>query len=1057
MRSPGPSRARWPGSRWAITRSPRGRHAGANYTIAFTGSKLTITPAPLTVTANPQTKVYGTADPALTDTATGFVDTTVDGVTIDDTTATALSGGLARTPGETVSGGPYAITQGTLAADSNYTIHFTGSSLTIIPAPLTVTANSQTKVYGTADPTLTETATGFVDTTVDGVTIDDTAATALTGHLARTSGETVSGGPYAITQGTLAASNYTIAFTGSTLAITPAPLTVTANAQTKVYGTADPTLTETATGFVDTTVDGVTIDDTAATALTGHLARTPGETVSGGPYAITQGTLAASNYTITFTPSTLSITPAPLAITANPQTKVFGHDDPALTVTPTGLVDTTVDGVAIDDTAATVLTGAPARAQAGTLAGEQVGPYAIAQGTLAANSNYTITFAGNTLTITPAPLTVTANPQTKVYGLADPTLSETAAGFVDATVDGVTIDDTAATALTGHLARTSGETVSGGPYAITQGTLAASSNYTITFTGSTLAITPAPLIVTANPQTKVYGHDDPALTVTPTGLVDTTVDGVTIDDTAATVLTGAPARAQAGTLVGEQVGPYAIAQGTLAANSNYTTTFAANTLAITPAPLIVTANPQTKVYGLADPTLTDTATGFVDTTVDGVTIDDTAATALTGHLARTPGGTVSGGPYAITQGTLTANSNYTTHFTGNMLTITPATLTIVAEPETKSFGSADPPLAYISSGFQFSDTAATVLTGSLGRAAGETVSGSPYAIGQGTLTANSNYTIHFTGSSLSITPATPAVTVSDPGGTYTGAPIAAMATVTGVNGTAAGSLEGVAPTLTYYAGTGTLGTDLGSAAPSAAGTYTVVARFPGSANYAAAVSQPATFVITPVAATIAPTPTIALTCSSSSPVYGQAVTFVATVSSSVTPGGTVTFSDGTTPLATISLDSAGQAALTLSNLPAGSQPITASYDGVTGVSASSTAAAESVSQAATGIVLVPPTVQSGRKKRGVDALTVEIAPVAPGGGVPTGRVTFEIRTKHRKKVTVKTLRTVELSGGEATLRFKPNQVLNKTLTIVYSGDPDFLASMMSPPKMTKSGIASTRI
>ena len=70
-------------------------------------------------------------------------------------------------------------------------------------------------------------------------------------------------------------------------------MTVTANPQTKVYGTADPTLTDTATGFVDTTVDGVTIDDTAATALTGHLARTPGETVSGGPYAITQGTLAA--------------------------------------------------------------------------------------------------------------------------------------------------------------------------------------------------------------------------------------------------------------------------------------------------------------------------------------------------------------------------------------------------------------------------------------------------------------------------------------------------------------------------------------------------------------------------------------------------------------------------------------------------------------------------------------------------------------------------------------------------------------------------------------------
>ena len=96
----------------------------------------------------------------------------------------------------------------------------------------------------------------------------------------------------------------------------------------------------------------------------------------------------------------------------------------------------------------------PARAQAGTLAGEQAGGYAISQGTLAADSNYTISFTGNTLTITPAPLTVTANPQTKVYGTDDPALTDTATGFVDTTVDGVTIDDTAATALSGQLART---------------------------------------------------------------------------------------------------------------------------------------------------------------------------------------------------------------------------------------------------------------------------------------------------------------------------------------------------------------------------------------------------------------------------------------------------------------------------------------------------------------------------------------------------------------------------------------------------------------------------
>ncbi len=357
-----------------------------------------------------------------------------------------------------------------------------------------------------------------------------------------------------------------------------------------------------------------------------------GEQVGG--YAITQGTLTADgNYTMSFTGGTLAITPATLTVTANTQTKVYGTSDPSLTDSVAGLVNTTVDGVPIDDTAASVLTGSLARAQARTLAGEQAGSYAIAQGTLASDSNYTMHFTGSTLSITPAPLTVTASPQTKVYGTNDPSLTGGVTGLVNTTVDGVTIDDTAATVLTGALARVPGEAVIGSPYAIVQGTLAADSDYTIHFTGSTLTITPAALTVSANPQTKVYGTNDPTLTDTVTGLVDTTVDGVTIADTAATALSGSSARAQAGALTGEQAGSYAIAQGTLTADANYAIQFTGSTLTIMPATLTIAANAQTKVYGTSDPSLTDTVTGLVDTTVDGLTIDDTAANVLSGSLA----------------------------------------------------------------------------------------------------------------------------------------------------------------------------------------------------------------------------------------------------------------------------------------------------------------------------------------------------------------------------------------------------------------------------------------
>ena len=49
------------------------------------------------------------------------------------------------------------------AAASDYTISYGVGSLSVTAAPLTITANSQTKVYGAALPTLTAAYTGFVN------------------------------------------------------------------------------------------------------------------------------------------------------------------------------------------------------------------------------------------------------------------------------------------------------------------------------------------------------------------------------------------------------------------------------------------------------------------------------------------------------------------------------------------------------------------------------------------------------------------------------------------------------------------------------------------------------------------------------------------------------------------------------------------------------------------------------------------------------------------------------------------------------------------------------
>ena len=60
---------------------------------------------------------------------------------------------------------------------------------------------------------------------------------------------------------------------------------------------------------------------------------------------------------------------------------------------------------------------------------------------------------------------------------------------------------------------------------------------------------------------------------------------------------------------------------------------------------------------------------------------------------------------------------------------------------------------------------------------------------------------------------------------------------------------------------------------------------------------------------------------------------------------------------------------------------------------------ESVSRAATAIVLVPHPILQGKKKLEAVGLTVKIEPATTGGGVPTGQVTFEFVKKHRKKVS----------------------------------------------------------
>jgi len=304
---------------------------------------------------------------------------------------------------------------------------------------------------------------------------------------------------------------------------------------------------------------------------------------------------------------------------------------------------------------------------------------------------------------------------------------------------------------------------------------------------------------------------------------------------------------------------------------------------------------------------------------------------------------------------------------------------------------------------------------------------------------------------ITVIQATPTIGLSATGGTFDGNPFPASVTIagTGNDSTPSASLEGVAPVLTYYVGTGSSGTSLGQTPPIHAGIYSVVATFPGSTDYSETRSTPVSFTIGKA------THTIGLTSSGGSSVFGQTVAFVATVTAgAATSGGTVTFYDGSKPLGTAPLSASGNASLTTSALAVGSHSITAVLGGNADLfAAPSGATAESVAQAATQVVLIPAAVH---KKKAVVSLNLEaqVQPIAPGSGVPTGTVTFEIQTKSRKTVTEKVLGTAALSGGAATLVVKPSRVLKKTIIILYGGDADYKSSTAMPSVLTQGTLKS---
>ena len=191
-------------------------------------------------------------------------------------------------------------------------------------------------------------------------------------------------------------------------------------------------------------------------------------------------------------------------------------------------------------------------------------------------------------------------------------------------------------------------------------------------------------------------------------------------------------------------------------------------------------------------------------------------------------------------------------------------------------------------------------------------------------------------------------------------------------------------------------------------------------------------VVQPVATT-----TVLTVSPGTTTVFGQAVILTATVApvtpGSGTPTGTVTFSDGSTTLGTSTLDATGTATFSATTLSAGTvHSLTAVYNGGgTFTGSTSSAVTQMVDQASTttSISASPNPATAGQAV----TLTAVVSAVAPGGGTPTGTVTFEEGTN--------TLGTGTLdANGQATFQTSSLTMGTHTITAVYAGDSNFLTS-----------------
>ncbi len=519
-----------------------------NYTISQpTGLTANITQASITITAEPNIKIYdGDITASTTPTVSGLQGSTDTVTGLAETYDTKNVG-----TGKTLSVSAYTVNDGNTGG--NYAVSTVSTSTGEIDTrAITVTASANNKVYdgtttASATPTITSgtlgigDSAGFIETYKDkNVGTDKTLI------------------PAGIVNDGYSGANYNVTFNKSyNGVITKATLTVSGvTADSKTYDSTT-TTTVSGSGSLVSVIspDSVFLVGTSTatfnnknvgvekTVTTTGLSLTGDDAVD---YSLTQPTLSAD------------ITKAPLTITAQTNSKTYDANITAST-TPT------VSGLQGSTDTVTGLAETYDNANAGTGKTLSVSTYTVNDDN--DGGNYAVSAVStSTGVITQYNISVQADHQSKVYGNPDP--SPLTYLVTEGSLQG---ED----GFSGSLTRDSGENV--GSYSINQGSLIAGgnggNNYNLAFSTSSLDINPRPITITAYDLGKEWGSSDPTLTAHITS--GTLAEGDS--------LTGTPARDTSKNDIGTTSithGTIDITDGESSAGSNYDITFVKGTFTI---------------------------------------------------------------------------------------------------------------------------------------------------------------------------------------------------------------------------------------------------------------------------------------------------------------------------------------------------------------------------------------------------------------------------------------------------------------------------------------------